>query len=71
MIHSGSSANSPKSYKSMKGSFDAGSDHNEGKSFGFRYKIIDNSSGNQQKDSHEIGIQNYSQIKEDESSSHS
>ena len=53
----------------MKGSFD-GEERQEGRSFGFRFRAADDSSGNHIRDSHEIN-QNYSQIKEDESSSNS
>lgn len=56
MINSGSSANSLKSYKSMKGSFDGPSDQQEGKSFGFRFRAADNSSGQLNKLSNEIGV---------------
>lgn len=77
MINSGSSANSPKSYQSMKGSFDGVGESHEGRSFGFRFRNGDDSSGNQpirrnsiRRDSQDI-LQNFSQIKEDESSSNS
>ena len=50
MINSGSSANSPKSYQSMKGSFDQSSEK-EVQNFGLRFKLIEKKN---RRDSQEI-----------------
>lgn len=50
MHESGSSANSPKSYHSMKGSFDQSSEK-EAQNFGLRFKIIESKN---RRDSQEI-----------------